>query len=506
MVKNSVLQRLLFLSAMVCFAAILVIDLLDFVYCLRNLKTEFFRVSHKGYLILMGILATAVVALFVYLKNRVLKSALKMRSPFVFAIILFIVSLSVKLLFVFITKTKQYSDFQLFYWVTSQIANKTPKYLSQPYFSIWAYQLGFPAVMSPVIKGFGMDIVPLLIANCIFMSITNVLLYLILREFCSDKTSRMVAFAYAFFPLNLSLSPVYTNQHLAAMLLFAGFYILIHKQRFTLGKAVIAGIFFSLSNMVRPEAVLMIAALLGYGVITVLQRFSKETLKVKFREVFLPVGCAILVYFIGNAAISKLFVLSGISPYGLSNNFPLYKFVVGLNHSTSGTFSKEDADKLFESKYFIENPDQRDEEAIKLIKERLSVGPKRLSLLLSKKIRIMWSCDASWYPAFNGIDLNKSINILNISIPVRFLLYLFTAVDSAFYLLIFLFGIISMLTALKAEKNSSVQIISVTFFIVTFFVYWLIEVQHRYAYIAFFALFVVASKGFEGLFRRRCAS
>ena len=41
MVKNSVLQRLLFLSAMVCFAAILVIDLLDFVYCLRNLGPNF---------------------------------------------------------------------------------------------------------------------------------------------------------------------------------------------------------------------------------------------------------------------------------------------------------------------------------------------------------------------------------------------------------------------------------------------------------------------------------
>ena len=154
----------------------------------------------------------------------------------------------------------------------------------------------------------------------------------------------------------------------------------------------------------------------------------------------MPVGCAILVYFIGNAAISKLFVLSGISPYRLSNNFPLYKFVVGLNHSTSGTFSKEDADKLFESKYFIENPDQRDEEAIKLIKEKVVCRPEKIKFTLIKKIRIMWSCDASWYPAFNGIDLNKSINILNISIPVRFLLYLFTTVDSAFYLLIFLLG------------------------------------------------------------------
>jgi hypothetical protein len=255
--------------------------------------------------------------------------------------------------------------------------------------------------------------------------------------------------------------------------------------------------FFALSNMVRPEAILIIVSLLGFAIITTINKLNTISIKSKLKDIFLPIGCTILAYFIGTSIISQFFVVTGLSPYGLSNNFPLYKFVIGLNHSTSGSFSKEDADYLFESQFFIDNPDLRDKEALDIIQERLSVSPSKLGFLFAKKARAMWSCNPSWYPAFNSIDFNREINIFNTRIPLNIILYIFTTVDFIFFILIFLFGIISMYTAFKSKESFSIQIIVAIFFIVTFFTYCLIEVQHRYCYLIFPTLFIIASIGFE---------
>ena len=97
----------------------------------------------------------------------------KSRFSVLFAAALFLLSFSLKAIFVFIIKTPQYSDFQLFYWVTVEIAEGIPNYLSQRYFEIWAYQTGFPAANAQFVNIHGRNINSLVLVNFAFASLNN---------------------------------------------------------------------------------------------------------------------------------------------------------------------------------------------------------------------------------------------------------------------------------------------------------------------------------------------
>lgn len=489
---------------MLCFGGIVIINVHGFLFDnFGKLWNQFDKINHKVYLLLLFLIFLGVVfgVCFVFRKVRIDRTNSR-KSQIIIVVAIFIVSLLTKLIFIHYVSTKQYSDFQLFYWVTNEIANKTPKYLSQSYFSIWAYQVGFPAIMSPIIKVFGTHIEPLIIANCIFMSITNVFIYLISSRFVNKKLSLLCALAFAFFPFALGLSTVYTNQHLATMFFYAGLYLLIYNKRFSVRRSVAAGLLFALGNMARPEAIVIIVTLIGFSILVLARKSSLVNIKANLRKVILPIACTILSYVIGFNLISQFFVVSGLNPNGLANNFPLYKFVIGFNHTTGGTFSKEDADYLFNSEYFIKNPEQRDQEAMGMIKERLSVGIKDLATLMVKKARIMWSCNSTWYPSFVNFDLNKTVSFMNMTIPMGFLLNLFTCLDSIFFILIFAICAISMYISFKAQENSLIQLLLAIFFTVTFLIFFLIEVQHRYSFYIFPALFVLTAAGLNNLKRK----
>ena len=501
MAKNSWIMKLLYILVTVCFLGILAINIYDFIVFLKDLWT-----SHKGSFFTILVLAVMIIALLLYTKKRKMKNPLMKCRPMVFAIIVFTVSFIIRLLFVLIVNTQQYSDFQLFYWVTADIANKTFKYLSQSYFSVWAYQVGFPTLMSPIMMIFGTKVLPLLIVNCVFMAVTSVFIYFTVLELSSEKAARVFSLAYAFFPFGVGLSTVYTNQHLAAMFLYMGFYILIRGRKFGIIRSVLAGILFALSNVARPEAIIVILSILVYALFTLFSRAKKTGPKSKFRQVILPVGCSVLIYFIGSLGISKFIVSSGINPHGLSNNFPLYKFVIGLNHSTSGTFSSEDAEHLLNTPAFTENPDLRNKEAMKMIRERLSAGPAKLGTLFLKKARIMWSCNPSWYPAFYGFDPDRTIRLLGIDISLKHFPDIFTGIDFTFFILIFLSGIMGMLSALRSGEDHPALGIAALMFLAAFSAFSLIEVQHRYSYFIFPLLLVIASAGFERASRKRGSS
>jgi hypothetical protein len=437
------------------------------------------------------ILFLIIFAMIQYVRST---RRLLIKNPAIIAAFIFLISLATKLIFISIIKTVQYSDFLLFYWVTANIAENVPKYLTQNYFSIWAYQVGFPAAMSPILRIFGTSIRPLIITNCVFMAISNSFVYLISRQFVKERISRILSIAYAFFPFVLSLSSVYTNQHLAVMLFYIGLFILTYNRSFSIGRSLAAGIFFALGNMVRPEAITIILSLAAFIVLS----FSRESLKTEnIKKVLLPVICTVIVYFIGNSLISQFFISSSLNPHGLSNNFPIYKFVVGLNNSTNGTFSQEDSMYLFESQYFIEHPDLRDKEASRIIKERLSVGPKKLMSLFLEKSKIMWTCNSYSYPSFVNYDLNSNTRIFNLKIPSKQLLTIFTGIDFLFFLSIYIFSAKSMLASFMSKENNIIHLLFSIMFLGTFLIYLFIEVQHRYSYFIFPALFVLASSGMD---------
>lgn len=507
MIKNTKIQKFFYLIAFLCFGYNVILNLYDFINnYIPDWVNIFKSVNHKEYIVFLCVFLVLIVFLITLLSKKN-NGKLYIKSPVIIAAIIFILSFSIKYIFISLVNTQQYSDFQLFYWVTANIAEKVPKYLTQSYFSVWAYQVGFPAAMSPVLMIFGTSIKPLIVTNCFFMSITNVFVYLICRQLTGEKASRLASFAYAFFPFTLSLSSVYTNQHLALMLFCIGFFILTYKNSLSIIRSLLAGIFFAFGNMVRPEGIIIILSMLVFGIVAIFIKtnYKDNNTLSGLKGIFLPIICVLVIFFAANSLISQFFISSSLNPHGLSNNFPLYKFVVGLNHSTKGTFSKEDSDYLFESQYFKDNPQLRDQEAIRIIKERLSVEPKKMLSLFNEKSKTMWTTNPMVYPSFIGYDFKKDIALLNLKIPSKLLLLIFSAVDFLFFVVIYSFCAITMLSSLRSKENSMIQILLTIMFLAMFFIHLFIEVQHRYSYFIFAALFVLASLTLNNISKQKRA-
>jgi len=112
-----------------------------------NELTAFFSqvTSSRGRLLSIGVTAVFLGILLLMLRTGILK---KPKKPAWFGLLLFMASLGLKAGFILLVDTQQFSDYQLLYQATVQIARQNPEYQSWQYFSVWAYQTGFPAMMA----------------------------------------------------------------------------------------------------------------------------------------------------------------------------------------------------------------------------------------------------------------------------------------------------------------------------------------------------------------------
>ena len=98
-------------------------------------------------------------------------------------------------------------------------------WLEKPFFSIWCYQIPFVYYEAFILKLFGSELV-LKLLNVAFMVVTNVLIYMIAREWAGPRAAFAVAVLYSVYPAPVLLSSVLTNQHISLMFLMLGIYFI----------------------------------------------------------------------------------------------------------------------------------------------------------------------------------------------------------------------------------------------------------------------------------------
>jgi len=108
--------------------------------------------------------------------------------------------------------------------------------------------------------------------------------------------------------------------------------------------------------------------------------------KNNFKKIILNILMLLISYYAVLGVSNQIFISTNIGPYGLKNNAPYWKFVLGFNHDTKGSYSSDD--------YYVLNDK---ESAIKLIKERVYVNPVKHITLFKSKIQTFWnSTTLSW--------------------------------------------------------------------------------------------------------------
>lgn len=405
-------------------------------------------------------------------------------SSSAFFFTLFLAAYLLKGIMVLCTDTKPVSDFLTFYQCAEKLVHGNKEWGKWSYFNIWAYQTGPIAYYAILMKIFGTGLLPLKLCNCFFMAGTNVLIYLIAKKITSETAARGAALLYLFYPAPYFLAPVLTNQHFAAFMLIAAVYVLLMDGLNLILKGGLAGLLLAVGNVVRPIGIVIIMAYTAWVIAEI----------VRIRKIhFTRTLAAFLVsYFVLFWTFSAVFVSSGISPNGLKNNFPLWKFVIGLNQETAGQFSYKDQNETF----VIQDSEKRNEAALRAIKQRLDSPPLKMAKFLIKKQYTMWASKDTLRWAFY---VYKDKNLVP---PAGFERYELRAekLEKIYYLAVFIILLTGLSSRVRQMKNINPgAFLPILILIVYFAIHILIEVQVRYRYFAMIIVFILASWGVESI-------
>ncbi|HEX2927509.1 MAG TPA: hypothetical protein VHP38_14835 [Ruminiclostridium sp.] len=404
-----------------------------------------------------------------------------------FAILLFITAFCLKAFIAVYYNAPQTSDFGLIYDAALKLSHGDLSILKTNYFELWSYQTGIVSYYALLLK-LGCNIMALKLINCLFIAGVNVLIYMISDRLAGEKCSRFISVLYLIYPATFFLCSVLTNQHISNFFILLGVYLFIYKERKNLISIIPAAVSIAVGNAFRPQGVVIITALLIYLIMELIsgrpfQKFKKNQL--------LIISAFLIVYLLLGKGFSLAARLTGVNENGLENNFPLYKFVIGLNYKTSGCYSLEDVVNLV----YIKDKKVRDEKSLKTIEERLSDGRKVRELMVNKFERMWVRMDGSidW-----GFKINESkVNILGKVASYQDFKNRVQKLEKVFYCFVYVLAAAGILAEIRRKECIKGFIPIILIISANFAVYCVIEIQPRYRDFQMIFIFLLAAVGLE---------
>ena len=434
-----------------------------------------------GLYVLMTLLGLLAMGAVLYLLYRFLRP---MRA---FPALLFALRLLLALGVILLIGAQPVQDFKTMYTAAGQMAQGSREYLSDVYFHNWAYQTGFVAYEALILRVFGQGTLPLQIMNALWMSGTGVLVYLIGKRFLPERAAQAASLFYALYPAPYFLAAVLTNQHIAVFFYYLAVWLLVRKERLSFPSAALAGLCIAVGNVMRPLGVVVVLALFCWAVVRLLEH-GKGLLRESA-----AVGLTIFLYFAATWVFSKLTVLSGLNPAGLTNNLPLWKFLIGLNPASGGAWNQADYDY-----YYFLPAAQQEAEMKAAILQRVSSGPAALLKMLWQKTRTLWASPEDMYWGFGHLDQTASV----LGVPIVKLLQALKYADRGVFLLASALSLPALWNRFR-QKGEKKIILLLSFLLCGYFaVHLIIEVQSRYRYFLMPCIFLLAGAGLEDILQR----
>ena len=410
----------------------------------------------------------------------------KLKTPY-YGLIIFLIALITKIIMIILVDTPPISDFAVMLRAGKLFAVNDYSFKDFQYFQSFPYQTIFSIYQGLIIKIFGTNIFILKLINCVFIAITNYLIYRIGKIVFNEYVGRIASAFYAVYIPLFFMAPVLTNQHIATLFFYLGLYFIV-KESNSYKKWIYGGIFMAIGNTLRPIGIVFIAAIFARNLLK-----SRKITFVKNMKQFIVFLLSYVIIFYG---ISGLSVATGVTNDGLKNNNPYWKFVTGLNEDTGGRFSFEDAKTL---QLYEENcPEELFENEKKIILERLTIPPDRMCKLMFNKVRYMWGDYELGVFTFPHL-IEKDVKINGISFD-----YLYRQsqeLEKIFYTFMIAFILIGLFRYFRDDKSNNVYLLYYIFTAYTC-AHLLIEISPRYKYVAIPLVVLLAANGLNAIFNK----
>lgn len=394
---------------------------------------------------------------------------------------LFLFSMLSKILVILVFKPPIESDFYTMYRASSMLKLGDLSYAKLPYFISWGYQTGHVAYQALLLKIWD-SVFFLKLVNCLALSCTTVLIYLTTKELINEKVAKFTSLSYMIYLHPVMLTTILTNQHIPTFLFFLGLYLIIKDNLLNNKvwlKYLIVGLLIGLGNIMRPEGIIFVLAIIVYLLLNKCQKAHLKT-------IFINIVVLIASYLIITNGCSLAFKAFNISQNGLKNMDPLWKFVLGTNYDSRGWYTSDD------SKYLGDR-----EKELEVIKERTIGNPTKFLKLMMIKTKSFWlDSNLYWSNTYlNSNDLKVgSFKIKGSTVNA----YMFKF-NQHVYLVIFTLSLIGIFSLVKEKSYND----KINLFVILLCGYWtvylFIEIMNRYTYTPRVAVFIMAGIGINSI-------
>lgn len=400
-----------------------------------------------------------------------------------FTLWLFLTAFAVHLAWVLWLDQQPQSDFSVLYTVAEYLLRGDLSFNREIYFVLWSYQLPFVALEAALIRIWH-DPMCIQIFNCLCAAGSVCLIYDLLRGMVRVSAARTAALCLVAFPTIGAMSVLLTNQCSSAFFLILGVWLVCGQAGKKLGVArwPLAGLAIRVGDLLRPEGVIVLVALLAYGVFCVVRHPQRA------KQTALAALLLAAAYLLAGTAADQAVIRTGLSPYGVGNQLPQWKFVCGTNFQTNGGYAEDDflllADTLDEHHLPTE---QTDEVFRELMTERLSRPLGDWAELLRNKLDRFWKIPGTeWAFADMTKQSDEFRGIIRPAIE---------EFDRTIYWLSLMLAMAGLLVRNREPKH----LVCYFVFFAAFAAFLPIEVQPRYAYFPDFFLLGTGAFGLEGL-------
>ncbi|WP_187274441.1 glycosyltransferase family 39 protein [Paenibacillus sp. N3.4] len=399
----------------------------------------------------------------------------------VFVAILLCMAVGTRLAWVLTVDTPPVSDFLFMHTAALGVTKGDFIFRDSEYFVTWAYQIGFTLYQALLIKLFGTPLIVLKLYNIAFSVGTAWLLYLIAVQVFNEFCGRITLFFYVFYTPNIILCSVLTNQHIATFLFVLGSYFVVHKGLATTYNWILMGLCYGIANLFRPLGSFYIGCFAVYFILFELFAIQK---KWRVQRLTKMLGMMV-VYLIVQQLVNIAFVNTSFIQTSLTNKEPYWKFVVGLNPSTVGTWSIED--DHYVDPYPI-GP-ERNQVELEMIKMRLT-DKSQLVALFIKKFGVLWG----------AADSSVNWTLGEADRPILAAILIVT--ECLAYILMAFLGMIAVLALFRKKEYPKSS-----FFLLLLVGYaglhLIIEIQTRYRFDIMPCIFILQSYGVYVLYSKR---
>ncbi|AKO94746.1 ArnT family glycosyltransferase [Priestia filamentosa] len=463
---SGLFNKFLVLLTLVIFGAIFVFS--------WEATSQFLKV---GQLNLSSNTANLVIAMGVIIYGLIIfliSSYVKKLSQKTFLIVMLSVAFLLRFIWILVVDTPIQSDFNVLYTAAVDASKGDFSFSQTPYFLSWVYQIGFTMYQALVLSIFDGGAFVLKLLNVIYGVGTVFLVYKIGTHVFNEAAGRVAGVFYSLYLPSIFMTSVLTNQYIAIILFYAGFYLLVKNGVDHKSSWFFIGILLSLGDIMRPLGAFILVALFCYMFLQFIS--SKKDRKKTVAKKFIGI---VAVFYLLHYGVSFAFMTADVTDYPLSNRNPMWKFVLGFNHETVGQYSTEDSN--FMTQYTLGK--ERTEAEKELIKERLEDKDAVVDLMWNKSEKMWGDLDASikWSVGYQGQSF-----IHNIFYVGERIMYMTIAIGSILGLLYSLIR--------KSNMNQSLFLLLIIGYIC---IHFLIEIQTRYRFFIIPSFIIIGSYGFS---------